>query len=242
MAHATVDKTEAARDRAVGPSPARAIDPLKLFDRGGAASLRKQDVVTTWGEEAQRLLAAITTGEYRKKRRTLLALAHAAYAGVAYSKVFALDSAYTGSRTVHYEKWLRDDPAYRAAFEYLCRRGERLGLALLRRDTEFADEEMEALAALERSRQRLALLSERAVDTLEAAMQAEDADWNARIRAAKEVLDRPPATAPAQRMVIEDDNDVASEGGIGRVVALLERARARRDKELARSHSTAADD
>lgn len=219
--------------------PPQELEPLTLFGVGGAASVRKNDIVTAWGEEAVALLEAITTGEYRKKRRTLLALAHAAHSGTSFGKVFALNSSYTGSRTVHYEKWMRDDPAYRQAFEYLCGTRVTPGLALRKRDAEFAEEELAALAALERSRLKLQFLSEVAVDTLESAMGAADAAWGDRVRAAKEVLDRAPETAPLQR--IQDDARPADDGGVARVMALLDRARARRDTDPPGAPATAPD-
>jgi hypothetical protein len=161
-----------------------------------------------WGEEAKALLKSIHGQHSTKKRLTLIALADATYAGKAQAAVFKNPSC--ASKVAHY-KWLDNDPAYKAAYDYLVGSDVAPGVARARFMEDEEERETSALATIARARRKLRLLSGRAVDELEDLLNAtitihKDgepiltiADSQVRLRAANSILDRNPETAVNSR-------------------------------------------
>lgn len=171
-----------------------------------------------WGDAAYQRLQEIGPPHTFKKRRTILALADAAYTGQSLNS--ALKDSKTGSKTAHY-KWLEKDPAYADAYAFIVGNQETPGLAHRQRMTEIEEEEARAVTVVAAARRRLKLLSGRAVDALASALDAEimipgeegevfyRADHTNRRLAAKDILDRNPETAANSKHKIDMDVDLS---------------------------------
>ena len=144
-----------------------------------------------WGSTAADLLAAITEGpHYRKKRRTILLLADAAYLNHAMTSVWKVPDA--ASSVAHY-KWLSNDAEYAAAYSFIVGTAVDPGLSRTKREDELDEEELLAVGSLLEARTKLRLFAAKAVNTLGAALDAVDRygpQWRERIQAANSILDR----------------------------------------------------
>lgn len=137
-----------------------------------------------WGDRARELLDQIRPPMARQKRATLLAIADAALSGRSQWWLFSTKNrpAGTVSKPVHY-RFLAEEPAYRAAYDYL------VGQAASKRETELGEQEAEALRQIAEARLLLQHLSLPAVRELQAILNGGE-DGELRLRAANSVLDR----------------------------------------------------
>lgn len=161
-----------------------------------------------WGSEAYQLLRAIKGRHSPLKRVTLIALADATFTAV--SLKTALGSKQTASHTAHY-KWMHNDAAYRAAFDFLVGSEAAPGIARQARDAELDQMLQAAVAQVEQAHLDLQLLSAEAVQTYAEMLKAETAvtyegqifdhvaDNRARIAAANAILDRIPQLAKTRK-------------------------------------------
>ncbi len=160
--------------------------------------------LSNWGQAVNRLLVDVNSGQGDLRRRTLLALADAVYAGVSMNSVLSKrvdDGRVTGSAPSHW-KWRREDPAYEAAFQFLIGTPATPGVARVAGESVTSEQEAEALASIDGARTRLHLLALPAVERLEAALEATELkldphghehvhpDFSTQVRAASEILDR----------------------------------------------------
>jgi len=149
------------------------------------------DQPSQWQELAQDLLASIVTGQhFRKKRRTILALADAAYMNVSQATVYRLQGC--ASKVAHY-KWRDVDPQYEAAYQFLVGDPATPGVARVQREQEIDEQEHLAISALAEAKNVLRMAAADAAYTLTDALHAETSHgpkWHERISAANSILDR----------------------------------------------------
>lgn len=161
------------------------------MSRDASLQVIDADQPSQWEEAAQELLDAITDGQhYRKKRRTIIALADAAYGNRSQASVFTLASC--ASKVAHY-KWRENDPAYEAAYQFLIGDVAKPGLARKQRELEIDEQEQLAISALAEARATLRIHSAEAAHTLVEALSARTSHgpkWHERISAANSILDR----------------------------------------------------
>lgn len=186
------------------------------------------DEQSQWGEEAQALLANIVDGQhYRKKRRTILALAEAAYINVSQATVFR--SPNCASKVAHY-KWRENDPDYEAAYQFLVGDPALPGLARQQREQEIDEQESLAISALAEAKNVIRMAAADAAYTLTEALQAKTSHgpkWHERISAANSILDRSDAetatkVAPAinvidnaiMKVYADDPIDATTQAGL----------------------------
>lgn len=186
------------------------------------------DQSSQWEEEAQELLASIVDGQhYRKKRRTILALAEAAYINVSQATVYRLPGC--ASKVAHY-KWRDNDPAYEAAYQFLIGDPAMPGIARQQREQEIDEQESLAISALAEAKNVLRMASADAAHTLTDALAAATSHgpkWHERIQAANSILDRSDAetatkVAPAMttidtaimKIYAPDEMDVNPQAGL----------------------------
>ena len=178
------------------------VDPEtgEVLDYVDDAAVVPEFELDQWGEEALLLIQAVVIGPHcRKKRRTLLKLAEAAYLNVSQAAVFRLGDC--SSKVAHY-KWRKEDEAYEEAYLYLIGDALNPGLARLHREHELDEDEALAISSLVEARTRLRLASADAVRTLVDALDATDrfgALWRERIVAANSILDRADAETAARQ-------------------------------------------
>lgn len=186
------------------------------------------DEQSQWGEEAQRMLENIVDGQhYRKKRRTILALAEAAYINVSQATVFRMPGC--ASKVAHY-KWRENDPDYEAAYQFLVGDPALPGLARQQREQEIDEQESLAISALAEAKNVIRMAAADAAYTLTEALQAKTSHgpkWHERIQAANSILDRSDAetatkVAPAinvidnaiMKVYADDDIDAPRQAGL----------------------------
>ena len=149
------------------------------------------DQPTQWEELAQDLLANIVDGQhFRKKRRTILALAEAAYINVSQATVYRLPGC--ASKVAHY-KWRDVDTDYEAAYQFLVGDVATPGLARLQREQEIDEQEHLAISALAEAKNVLRMAAADAAYMLTEALHAQTSHgpkWHERITAANSILDR----------------------------------------------------
>ena len=149
------------------------------------------DQPSQWEDQAQELLANIVDGQHhRKKRRTIIALADAAYGNRSQASVFTLASC--ASKVAHY-KWREQDLAYEAAYQFLIGDSSMPGLARQLREQEIDEHESLAISALAEAKNVIRTASADAAYTLVDALQARTSHgpkWHERISAANSILDR----------------------------------------------------
>lgn len=149
------------------------------------------DQPSQWEELAQDLLVNIVDGQhFRKKRRTILALAEAAYINVSQATVYRMPTC--GSKVAHY-KWRENDPDYEAAYQFLVGDANAPGLARQQRELEIDEQELLAISALAEAKNVLTMAAADAAYTLTDALLAKTSHgpkWHERIQAANSILDR----------------------------------------------------
>ena len=120
-----------------------------------------------WGADGWAALSAIKTGDYKKKRRTILLLAAHRSLGLPITPVF--DRADSAAKRTHYGKF-KQDPAYRAACEFFL--GKK-GVATVNYNRQVEELELDALAQIERARIEIASMTHETVGVLRAGLSAE---------------------------------------------------------------------
>jgi hypothetical protein len=174
--------------------------PAEFPDGIPDSQLANQPDLDVWGNDAATLLQAVTAGiHYVKKRRTLIALADAAYNNTSQANVFR-DKQFA-SKVAHY-KWRANDPDYETAYLYLVGDLSDPGVARISREQELDEDEHVAISALAEARTKLRIASAEAVDTLVDALGAtnrfDNPMWHQRILAASAILDRADAETAAR--------------------------------------------
>ena len=168
------------------------MDKLAVIDQEtGEIMLSPETNDEKWGDSAASLIADITEGpHYRKKRRTILLLADAAYLNNSMTTVWKVPDA---ASSVALYKWLNNVAQYAAAYDFIVGTAVEPGLSRTKREDELDEEELLAVGSLLEARTKLRMYAAKAVDTLGMALDAVDRygpQWRERIQAANSILDR----------------------------------------------------
>ncbi len=183
------------------------VDPNtgEVLDYTPELEYQPDDPLDKWGEKASSLLRDITYEScgrfWRRKRTTILRLADHVLLGK--TKVSALSGPDTCA-TVSYYRWIRTDPIFTAAHDYIIGPLQsynhvgagklETGVAQIRREQYLDEAETLGISSITEARAMLRIASAEAVATLREALASSDIrkhpQWRERVMAATAILDR----------------------------------------------------